>query len=148
MRIHSQCLLLFIEGKRQIYQQNTTTERYSGQSPFNFVNREVPRDIRNTLEYANRDKDSFDFYVFHQANNFINSHVAKKLKLDTSKIPSTIDKFGNTSSVSVPLTIVSELKDKMAGEKSLLISAFGIGMTWAIAVVSFVDFQISDIAEV
>lgn len=43
---------------------------------------------------------------------------------------------------------MSELKDKMAGEKSLLISAFGIGMTWAIAVVSFVDFQISDIAEV
>lgn len=120
----------------------------NGGDVFTFVNREVPRDIRNTLEYANRDKDSFDFYVFHQANNFINSHVAKKLKLDTSKIPSTIEKFGNTSSVSVPLTIVSELKDKMNGNKSLLLSAFGVGMTWATAIVPFVNLRVSDIVEV
>lgn len=120
----------------------------NGGDVFTFVNREVPRDIKNTLEYSKRDKDSFDYIIFHQANNFINSHVAKKLKLDTSKIPSTIEKFGNTSSVSVPLTIVSELKNKMAGEKSLLMSAFGVGMTWATAVVPFVDLQISDIVEV
>lgn len=120
----------------------------NGGDVFTFVNREVPRDIRNTLEYTNRDKDSFDFYVFHQANNFINSHVAKKLKLDTSKIPSTIEKFGNTSSVSVPLTIVSELKDKMNGNKSLLLSAFGVGMTWATAIVPFVNLRVSDIVEV
>ena len=120
----------------------------NGGDVFTFVNREVPRDIKNTLEYTQRDKDSFDFLVFHQANNFINTHVAKKLKLDMDKIPSTIEKFGNTSSVSVPLTIVSELKDKMAGEKSLLLSAFGVGMTWATAVVPFVDLQISEIVEV
>lgn len=120
----------------------------NGGDVFTFVNREVPRDIKNTLEYTQRDKDSFDFLVFHQANNFINTHVAKKLKLDMDKIPSTIEKFGNTSSVSVPLTIVSELKNKMAGEKSLLLSAFGVGMTWATAVVPFIDLQISEIVEV
>lgn len=120
----------------------------NGGDVFTFVNREVPRDIKNTLEYTQRDKDSFDFLVFHQANNFINTHVAKKLKLDMDKIPSTIEKFGNTSSVSVPLTIVSELKNKMAGEKSLLLSAFGVGMTWATAVVPFVDLKISEIVEV
>ena len=120
----------------------------NGGDVFTFVNREVPRDIKNTLNYANREKDSFDFIIFHQANNFINSHVAKKLKLDISKIPSTIEKFGNTSSVSVPLTIVSELKDKMAGHKNLLFSAFGVGMTWATAIVPFVDLNISEIVEV
>lgn len=120
----------------------------NGGDVFTFVNREVPRDIINTLNYANRDKDSFDFIIFHQANNFINSHVAKKLKLDINKIPSTIEKFGNTSSVSVPLTIVSELKNKMAGDKSLMLSAFGVGMTWATAIVPFVDLNISDIVEV
>lgn len=119
-----------------------------GGDVFTFVNREVPRDIKNTLDYIQRDKDSFDFIVFHQANNFINTHVAKKLKLDMDKIPSTLEKFGNTSSVSVPLTIVSELKDKMDGEKSLLLSAFGVGMTWATAVVPFVDLKISEIVEV
>lgn len=120
----------------------------NGGDVFTFVIREVPKDIKNTLEYTNRDKDSFDYYIFHQANNFINNHVAKKLKLDTSKIPSTIEKYGNTSSVSVPLTISSELKGKMNGEKNLLLSAFGVGMTWATAVVPFVDLQISDIVEV
>lgn len=120
----------------------------NGGDVFTFVNREVPRDIKNMLEYNNRDKDSFDFIVFHQANNFINTHVAKRLKLDLEKIPSTIEKYGNTSSVSVPLTIVSELKDKMEGNKSLLLSAFGVGMTWATAVVPFVDCRISEIVEV
>lgn len=120
----------------------------NGGDVFTFVNREVPRDIKNTLEYTNRHKDSFDYIIFHQANNFINAHVAKKLKLDMCKIPSTIEKYGNTSSVSVPLTIVSELKGKMAGEKNILLSAFGVGMTWATAVVPFVDLQISDIVEV
>lgn len=120
----------------------------NGGDVFTFVNREVPRDIKNLLEYTGRDKDSFDFLVFHQANNFINSHVAKKLKLDLTKIPSTIEKYGNTSSVSVPLTIVSELKDKMVGSKNLLLSAFGVGMTWATAIVPFFDLRISDIVEV
>lgn len=120
----------------------------NGGDVFTFVNREVPRDIIKTLEYTNRDKDSFDFIIFHQANNFINMHVAKKLKLDINKIPSTIEKYGNTSSVSVPLTIVSELKGKMDGEKSLLLSAFGVGMTWATAIVPFVDLKISDIVEI
>ena len=73
---------------------------------------------------------------------------AKKMKLDTDKIPHTIEKFGNTSSVSVPLTIVSELNGKLDGKKTLLMSAFGVGMTWASGVVPFVDCHISDIVEV
>lgn len=120
----------------------------NGGDVFTFVNREVPRDINNTLEYANWDKDSLDYYIFHQANNFINNHVAKRLKLDPTKIPSTIEKYGNTSSVSVPLTIVSELKWNMNGKKNLLMSAFGVGMTWATAIVPFVDLVISDIVEI
>ena len=120
----------------------------NGGDVFNFVIREVPRDIKKTLVYADRTADSFDYIIFHQANNFINSYIAKKMKLDTNKIPSTIEKYGNTSSVSVPLTIVSELKDKMEGKKELLMSAFGVGMTWATGIVPFVDCKISDIVEV
>ena len=119
-----------------------------GGDVFNFVIREVPRDIKRTLEYADLTIADFDYYVFHQANNFINSYIAKKMKLDASKIPSTIAKYGNTSSVSVPLTIISELQDKMAGKKTLLLSAFGVGMSWATGIVPFVDCRISDIADV
>lgn len=119
-----------------------------GGDVFNFVIREIPRDIKKTISEAGRTIEDIDFFCFHQANNFINAYIAKKMKLDTEKIPHTIEKFGNTSSVSVPLTIISELKDKMKGHKTLLLSAFGVGMTWATGVVSFTDTKISDIVEV
>lgn len=118
-----------------------------GSDVFNFVIIEIPKDIKRLVAYSNTNIADMDFYVFHQANNFINSYIAKKMKLDTSKIPSTIHKYGNTSSVSVPLTIVSELKDKMEGKKNLMLSAFGVGMAWATAIVPFVDCKISDIVE-
>ncbi|MDE6770644.1 MAG: ketoacyl-ACP synthase III [Muribaculaceae bacterium] len=120
----------------------------NGGDVFNFVIREIPKDIKKMLAYSGKDLQDFDFYVLHQANNFINSYLAKKLKLDLSKIPTTIAKYGNTSSVSVPLTIVDQLQGKMDGEKLLLLSAFGVGMTWATAVVPFVDCKISNIVEV
>ena len=119
-----------------------------GGDVFNFVIREIPKDIQRTLDYADKKTDDMDYIVFHQANNFINSYIAKKMKLDTTKIPHTIEKFGNTSSVSVPLTIVSELKDSLCGNKTLLLSAFGVGMSWSTAIVSFVDCKISEIVEV
>ena len=119
-----------------------------GGDVFNFVIREIPRDIKKTLAAAGQTVDQLDYIVFHQANNFINSFIAKKMKLDVAKIPHTIEKYGNTSSVSVPLTIVSELKDKLDGSNTLLLSAFGVGMTWATGIVPFVDTKISDIVEV
>ena len=119
-----------------------------GGDVFNFVIREIPRDLKKTLAESGKTVEELDYIVFHQANNFINSYIAKKMKLDVNKIPHTIEKFGNTSSVSVPLTIVSELRGKMDGEKTLMLSAFGVGMTWASAIASFVDTKISEIVEV
>ena len=119
-----------------------------GGDVFNFVIREIPRDLKKTLAESGKTVEELDYIVFHQANNFINSYIAKKMKLDVEKIPHTIEKFGNTSSVSVPLTIVSELHGKLDGEKTLMLSAFGVGMTWASAIASFVDTKISEIVEV
>lgn len=119
----------------------------NGADVFNFVIVEVPKDIKRLMAAAGEDIHQMDYYVFHQANAFINNHIAKKLKLDKDRIPWTIQKYGNTSSVSVPLTIVSELKEKMHGKKKLLLSAFGVGMAWATAIVPFVDCSISEIVE-
>ena len=119
----------------------------NGADVFNFVIVEVPKDIKRLIAASGEDIQKMDYYVFHQANAFINNHIAKKLKLDKERIPWTIQKYGNTSSVSVPLTIVSELKDKMAGEKKILRRACGVGMAWAPAIVPFVDCKISDIVE-
>lgn len=120
----------------------------NGADVFNFVIVEVPKDIKRLMAASGEDIQKIDYYVFHQANAFINNHIAKKLKLDKNRIPWTIQKYGNTSSVSVPLTIVSELKDKMQSEKKLLLSAFGVGMAWATAIVPFVGCKISEIVEI
>ena len=119
----------------------------NGADVFNFVIVEVPKDIKRLMEAAGEDIQSMDYYVFHQANAFINNHIAKKLKLDADKIPWTIQKYGNTSSVSVPLTIVSELRGKLQGGRKLMMNAFGVGMAWATAIVPFVDCNISEIVE-
>lgn len=120
----------------------------NGGDVFNFVIKEIPKDIKTMLEYSNVDKDAIDYYIFHQANNFINSYLAKKLKLDTDKIPSTIEKFGNTSSVSVPLTIASELQHSLSEKKTMLLSAFGVGMTWATSIINVDNCRISDLVEI
>lgn len=119
----------------------------NGTDVFNFVILEIPKDIRRLFVETGEDLHSMDYYVFHQANDFINTYIAKKMKLDIKRIPSCISKYGNTSSVSIPLTVCSELKDKMQGSKKLMLSAFGVGMSWGTAIVPFVDCRISDIVE-
>ena len=120
----------------------------NGGDVFSFVLANIPKDIKSTMKQAGVDKENIDFFVFHQANDFMNKYIIKKLKLPTEKVPSTIAKYGNTSSVSVPLTIVSELKDNLEGKKTVLLSAFGVGMSWSTAIVPLVDCKISDICEV
>ena len=119
-----------------------------GADVFTFVISEIPRDIKRLYEHSGKDIHSMDAYVFHQANGFINGHIAKKLKLDREKIPSTIEKFGNTSSVSVPLTMVDRLVDVMKGDGYLMLSAFGVGMSWGTAIIPFHNCKISEIVEV
>lgn len=119
-----------------------------GESVFNFVATKVPKDIKNLCTETGVDLHGLDYYLFHQSNDFMNKFIVKKLKLNNEKVPTTIAKFGNTSSVSVPLTIVSELKDKFKGNHTLLLSAFGVGLTWGTAIVPFVDTKISDIVEI
>lgn len=120
----------------------------NGADVFNFVIVEIPKDIKRLFAETGEDLQQMDYYVFHQANDFINSFIAKKMKLDRTRIPSCIAKYGNTSSVSVPLTIVSELRDKMQGSQRIMLSAFGVGMAWATGIVPFADCRISDIVEV
>lgn len=120
----------------------------NGADVFNFVIREVPRDFNRLLEYSKADISTIDYFVFHQANSYINGYLAKKLKLPKEKLPATIHKYGNTSSVSIPLTIVSELKENLAGHKRLMLSGFGVGLTWGTALIDLVDCHVEKIVEI
>lgn len=120
----------------------------SGADVFNFVIREVPRDFNRLLEFSGIAQDSIDYYIFHQANSYINGFLARKLKLPEGKLPSTIERFGNTSSVSIPLTIVSELRNSLTGHKRLLLSGFGVGLTWGTAIIDVQDCFLCNIVEI
>jgi len=117
-----------------------------GGDVFNFVIKEVPADIKKIISFYGGTIADIDFFVFHQANMFINTYLLNKLKLDAEKVPSTVGKFGNTSSVSIPLTIVSELQGKIDNRK-LLMSGFGVGMTWASCILNTGVCRISDLVE-
>jgi 3-oxoacyl-[acyl-carrier-protein] synthase-3 len=120
----------------------------NGADVFNFVLREIPKNIKKTLAFANTSADECDYVVCHQANKFMNDYLTKKLRLDKSKVPTTIEKYGNTSSVSIPITIVDQLKDQLRGNQKLLLSGFGVGMSWASAVIPTKDIIISDVVEI
>jgi 3-oxoacyl-[acyl-carrier-protein] synthase-3 len=130
---------------------NIRTEEHgymSGADVFNFVLLEIPKDIKSLLEYSDTDSTKIDFFVFHQANSYMNNYLAKKLKLDTTKVPTCIEKYGNTSSVSIPLTIVSELQRNLDGDKKMLLSGFGVGMSWASAIINTSNCHVSDMVEI
>lgn len=118
----------------------------NGAEVFNFVIREIPKDIKNLIKLSEKEVNP-EYYLFHQANRFMNDYLKKKLKVDSNKVPESISKFGNTSSVSIPLTMVSELQGKLSGQKQILLSGFGVGMSWATALIPIMDCNISDLIE-
>lgn len=130
---------------------NIRTEEHgymNGADVFNFVIREIPKNLKNLHTYSGISKDDIDYFVFHQANSYMNSYLAKKLKIDTEKIPSCLENFGNTSSVSIPLTIVTQLQKALIQRKKLLLSGFGVGMSWASAIIDTENCYIPDLVEI
>jgi len=130
---------------------NIRTEEHgyiNGADVFNFVLKEIPKSITDILAFSGLTINECSYVVCHQANKFMNDYLAKKLKLPKEKVPATIHKFGNTSSVSVPLTIADQLKDKLSEKNTLLLSGFGVGMSWATAVIPIEGLNILEIVEI
>lgn len=101
---------------------------------FNFSLREAAPNVTNLLSYNSSTVSDYDYFVFHQANQLMNESIRKKLKLPIEKVPYSLHDFGNTSSASIPLTIVTKIADKIKDKPtSLLLSAFGVGLSWGSA---------------
>lgn len=110
---------------------NTTL---SGLDIFNFSITEVPLSITEFMQKTATAPENYDAFVMHQANLIMNESIRKKLKFTPEQVPYTLAKFGNTSSASIPLTIVSELKEKItSGPMNLIISGFGVGLSWGVS---------------
>ena len=119
-----------------------------GMGVFNFGIREVPADVRRIMKLGNLSADDIDIIVFHQANKFMTDFFAKKLKIHHSKIPYSLDRFGNTGPATIPLTISSEFTDEaFPVRKNVILSGFGAGLSWGTALLSLEECNISKVIE-
>ena len=102
----------------------------------NFTLQRLPPLIRDTLEAAKVSSDEIDYYIFHQSNHFIMRHLAKKCQIPESRIPITLEEFGNTGGPSVPLTITCGKLNRPADRSlQLLLLYYGVGLSWGSALV-------------
>ena len=103
----------------------------NGMDVFSFGISEAPKSVNGLIEKFSIDKDKIDYFTFHQANRFMNEQIRKKLKLPAEKVPYSLKDFGNTSSASIPLTMVTELRKDLK-EKNLrhIACGFGVGLSW------------------
>lgn len=118
-----------------------------GLDVFTFSLREVAPNIKALYEYNSTDKDDYDYFVFHQANKLMNESIRKKLKLDPESVPYSLPNYGNTSSASIPLTIVTELREQLKGNKRFILSGFGVGLSWGAVSVKTDDLVVPELIE-
>ena len=98
---------------------------------FNFSLREVAPNVKSLLADQNVELEAIDFFVMHQANKLMNETVRKQLRIPAEKYPYSIMEFGNTSSASIPLTMVNNIREELNNQSlRLLLSGFGVGLSW------------------
>ncbi len=119
-----------------------------GMDIFAFGITTAPKSVRLLGEHFGFDYLDYDWFVFHQANKMLNNVIAKKLKLAPEKVPSSIQSFGNTSSASIPLTIVTQLKGAADRKNKFICCGFGVGLSWGTVAFETEHLVISDLVEV
>lgn len=118
-----------------------------GMDVFNFGVRVEPRDIKNLLAQCKLTVDEIDLLIYHQANRFMTDFFSKRLKVPAEKTPYCLEHFGNTSSASIPLTIVSELYNNYKERSRVILSGFGAGLSWGSCMLSLDKCKISELIE-
>lgn len=116
-----------------------------GMDVFNFAMSVVPKGIKEICRLTDVTFDEIDYLIFHQANKFMTDFFVKKLKFDIRKVPYCINKYGNTSSASIPLTIVSEFGGMTLDDKRAILSGFGAGLSWGTAMINFMNCKVSKV---
>ena len=123
--------------------------RMKGMDVFSFGITTAPKSIKQLSDHYGFDYQNADFFVFHQANMKMNGMIAKKLKLSPEKVPSCMYEFGNTSSASIPWTIVTQLKNKIENKSTKFICCgFGVGLSWGTVAFKADTMLISELVEI
>lgn len=120
-----------------------------GMDVFSFGITQAPNSVRELLTYVGLNIEDIDFAIFHQANKMMNEMIRKKLKLEKEKVPYSLDKFGNTSSASIPITIITNLQKQLQNDENrLLLCGFGVGLSWGSCYLTTENVTILDLIEI
>jgi 3-oxoacyl-[acyl-carrier-protein] synthase-3 len=103
-----------------------------GMDVFSFGISKAPETVKALISKFGIATEKVDHFYFHQANLMMNEHIRKKLQLPENKVPLSLRNFGNTSSASIPLTMVTETAESLRnGVREFIACGFGVGLSWA-----------------
>ena len=121
-------------GAKHLYQDEYII--MNGREVFKFAVRQMGESCVHVLEKAGLTKDDVDFLIPHQANIRIMEASRQRLELPVEKMSKTVHKYGNTSSASIPISLVEEIEaGKIKDDDLIVMVGFGGGLTWgAIAI--------------
>lgn len=107
-----------------------------GTAVFQFVMEDVPPMIDKICEYAKCDKEKIQYHLTHQPNKFMLQKLADLMRVPREKLFNNIvEKFGNSSPVTIPVNIAYNLGSKLLNEQfDVCYSAFGAGLSLAAAI--------------
>ncbi|MBL4669828.1 MAG: ketoacyl-ACP synthase III, partial [Flavobacteriales bacterium] len=121
----------------------------NGHDVFNFGFTKVAPSIPAFMKAINITSDDVDYLILHQANKLLNESIRKKAGFTPEKVPYSIEKYGNTSCATIPLTIVSELKDRVYNKQtSFILTGFGVGLSWGNAYIKTERLVCSSVIEI
>ncbi len=110
----------------------------NGREVFKFATRVMVSSANAILDECGRSIGDVDVYVPHQANVRIIDHAAKKLEVPEEKIVVNVDRYGNTSSGSIPLALADGADDgRIEPGKLVLMTGMGAGLTWGSALIEW-----------
>lgn len=96
-----------------------------------FTMKRVPPQLKALLAMAEWTVDDLDALVPHQANTFMINFLTRRMKVPKEKVLMSIEKFGNTSSGSIPLTMVVSGAEHLAKKTRWSMLGFGVGLSWS-----------------
>jgi 3-oxoacyl-[acyl-carrier-protein] synthase-3 len=117
-------------GAKHLYQEGQYLFM-NGREVFKFAVRQMGESSLAVVEKAGLTKDDVDYLVPHQANIRIMEAARERLDLPVEKMAVTVNKYGNTSSASIPMALVDSIKNGKIKEDDLVVLVgFGGGLTW------------------
>jgi 3-oxoacyl-[acyl-carrier-protein] synthase-3 len=129
--------------------RNGLCSRMDGMDVFSFAISTAPKSIKKLAKRYNIELNDVNYLVLHQANKSINELIAKKLGFGSDRILNSMELFGNTSSASIPMSIVAQTtSETYQNEKSFIACGFGVGLSWGTVYFKLKDCIISKIIEI